>query len=68
MATCLNYVNFCYFNVADADPAAETGVSHQPKTHQIPLAFDTIEGNHDALTIFGTDCGTIDRTCTRDYV
>ena len=64
----LNQVIFRYFNVAGADPEAETGEFHQPETHLIPLILDAIDGKRDSLTIFGTDYDTPDGTCIRDYV
>lgn len=64
----LRHVIFRYFNVAGADPEAEVGEFHQPETHLIPLMLDAIEGNRDALAIFGTDYDTPDGTCIRDYV
>ena len=59
---------FRYFNVAGADPDGETGEQHVPETHLIPLILDAAQGKRDALTIFGTDWPTPDRTCLRDYV
>lgn len=64
----LNSVIFRYFNVAGADPEAEVGEFHQPETHLIPLMLQAIKGERDALTVFGTDYGTPDGTCIRDYV
>ncbi|MGR3761199.1 UDP-glucose 4-epimerase GalE [Roseobacteraceae bacterium NS-SX3] len=64
----LNAVIFRYFNVAGADPEAEVGEFHRPETHLVPLVLDAIDGKRDALTIFGTDYGTPDGTCIRDYV
>ena len=64
----LKYVIFRYFNVAGADPDSEVGEFHDPETHLIPLILDAINGERDAITIFGTDYGTPDGTCIRDYV
>ena len=64
----LKHVIFRYFNVAGADPDAEVGEFHQPETHLIPLILDAVDGKRGALTIFGTDYGTRDGTCVRDYV
>lgn len=64
----LKNVIFRYFNVAGADPEGEVGEFHQPETHLVPLMLDAIDGKRDALTIFGTDYGTPDGTCIRDYV
>ena len=64
----LNSVIFRYFNVAGADPDGEIGEFHQPETHLVPLILQAIDGQRDALTIFGTDYETPDGTCIRDYV
>ena len=64
----LQSVIFRYFNVAGADPEGEVGELHRPETHLIPLMLDAIDGQRDALTIFGTDYDTPDGTCIRDYV
>ena len=64
----LNYAIFRYFNVAGADPEGDVGEFHQPETHLIPLILDAIDGKRDNITIFGTDYGTPDGTCIRDYV
>lgn len=64
----LKSVIFRYFNVAGADPEGEIGEFHQPETHLVPLILQAIDGQRDALTIFGTDYETPDGTCIRDYV
>ena len=64
----LQYVIFRYFNVAGADPDSEVGEFHDPETHLIPLILGAINGERDAITIFGTDYDTPDGTCIRDYV
>lgn len=64
----LQHVIFRYFNVAGADPDGEIGEFHHPETHLIPLILQAIDGQRDALTIFGTDYDTPDGTCIRDYV
>ena len=64
----LRHVIFRYFNVAGADPEGEVGEHHRPETHLIPIMLEAIDGQRDALTIFGTDYETPDGTCIRDYV
>lgn len=64
----MQHVIFRYFNVAGADPDGEIGEFHQPETHLIPLILQAIDGQRDALTVFGTDYDTPDGTCIRDYV
>ena len=64
----LRPVIFRYFNVAGADPEAETGESHDPETHLVPLMLQAIAGRRPALTIHGTDYATPDGTAIRDYV
>ena len=57
-----------YFNAAGADLNNETGESHDPETHLIPLVLDAASGRRPAVTIFGTDYPTPDGTCIRDYI
>lgn len=57
-----------YFNAAGADPDGETGETHEPETHLIPLALDAMLGRRGPLTIYGEDYATPDGTCLRDYV
>lgn len=64
----LRSVIFRYFNVAGADPEGEVGERHEPETHLIPLMLDAVAGKRGALTVFGSDYGTRDGTCVRDYV
>lgn len=64
----LNHVIFRYFNVAGADPEGEVGEQHRPETHLIPLLLDAVDGRRAALTLHGSDYGTRDGTCLRDYV
>jgi len=64
----MKYVSLRYFNAAGADPAAEIGEDHDPETHLIPLVLDVALGKRDNLDIFGTDYGTSDGTCIRDYI
>lgn len=57
-----------YFNAAGADPDNETGESHDPETHLIPLVLDAASGRRPHVTIFGGDYDTPDGTCIRDYI
>jgi UDP-glucose 4-epimerase len=45
-----------------------TGQSGQTPTHLIKVAAQTMLGEQDRLSIFGTDYPTPDGTCIRDYV
>jgi UDP-glucose 4-epimerase len=64
----LKYMSLRYFNAAGADPDAEVGEDHDPETHLIPLVLDVAAGKRKAIKIFGTDYGTPDGTCIRDYI
>ena len=64
----LAHVVFRYFNAAGADPDREIGEDHRPETHLIPLVLDAASGRRDQITVFGTDYGTPDGTCIRDYI
>ena len=64
----LRSVCFRYFNAAGAHPDGSIGESHDPETHLIPSALEVILGRRSGFKVFGTDFGTRDGTCTRDYV
>ncbi len=57
-----------YFNVAGSDPTGRVGEDHRPETHLIPICLEVALGQRTALTVFGEDWPTPDRTCIRDYV
>lgn len=64
----LRYVALRYFNVAGADPLKRIGQRYRNATHLITLALKTALGQRESLDIFGTDYGTPDGTCIRDYI
>lgn len=57
-----------YFNVAGSDRTGLIGEHHEPETHLIPVILQTILGQRESITVFGTDYPTPDGTCIRDYV
>jgi UDP-glucose 4-epimerase len=57
-----------YFNAAGADPDGRLGEDHRPETHLIPLVIDAALGRRPDIAVFGTDYGTPDGTCIRDYI
>ncbi len=57
-----------YFNVAGSDRTGTIGEHHEPETHLIPVILNTILGQRESLTVFGTDYPTPDGTCIRDYI
>jgi UDP-glucose 4-epimerase len=64
----LRSIAFRYFNAAGADPEGEIGEWHEPETHLIPLVLDVATGRREFVQIYGTDYGTPDGTCIRDYI
>lgn len=64
----LRFVSFRYFNAAGADEAGGVGEMHSPETHLIPCAFEAMDGEREALEIYGRDYRTRDGTCIRDYI
>lgn len=64
----LRSIGLRYFNAAGSDPDGEIGENHDPETHLIPLVLQAALGTRPDVTIFGTDHGTPDGTCIRDYV
>ena len=57
-----------YFNAAGADLEGRIGERHQPETHAIPLALQTVLGLRGPFHIFGEDYDTPDGTAIRDYI
>ncbi len=57
-----------YFNAAGAHPSVPIGEDHNPETHLIPLVLQVALGQREAISVFGTDYGTADGTCIRDYI
>lgn len=64
----LRSIGLRYFNAAGSDPDGEIGENHDPETHLIPLVLQAALGTRPDITVFGTDHGTPDGTCIRDYV
>lgn len=64
----LHSIALRYFNACGADPEGELGERHEPETHLIPLALQTVAGKRGALSVFGRNYDTPDGTCIRDYV
>ena len=66
--TPLRYVALRYFNVAGADPGGRIGQSTPAATHLIKVACEHVVGKRKQVAIYGTDYGTPDGTCVRDYI
>ena len=64
----LSFAAFRYFNASGAAEDGTIGEDHDPETHLIPVAIQTLLGQRDHLKIFGTDYPTPDGTCLRDYI
>lgn len=64
----ISSVRLRYFNAAGADEDGELGECHEPETHLIPLILQAASGRRDSIKVFGTDYGTADGTCVRDYI
>lgn len=64
----LSWVSLRYFNAAGCDPEMEVGERHDPETHLIPRALQTLFEPASKIDIFGDDYPTPDGTCIRDYV
>ena len=64
----LRSISLRYFNAAGADPEGETGESHDPETHLIPLVLDAAAGKRPNIAVYGSDYDTPDGTCIRDYI
>ena len=57
-----------YFNASGAHPKGDLGDSHLEQTHLGTMCIKAALGEIPELKIFGTDWGTADGTCTRDYI
>lgn len=65
----LRYCVLRYFNAAGADPDGELGENHDPETHLIPLAINSMVGcDRQEIVIYGGDYDTADGSSIRDYV
>lgn len=62
----LRYASLRYFNVAGATD--RLGEAHDPESHLIPLVLQVASGKRPSISIFGTEHGTPDGTCIRDYI
>lgn len=67
-ATGLRYAALRYFNAAGADPDGELSENHDPETHLIPLALESVMGLRPEFVVYGEDYDTADGTCVRDFV
>jgi UDP-glucose 4-epimerase len=63
-----SFVALRYFNVAGAAADGSLGEDHDPEPHLIPALLQTVLGQREKATVFGTDYPTPDGTCIRDYV
>jgi len=63
----INYVVLRYFNACGASLTGEMGEKHDPETHLIPVALQSLI-NQQEFSIFGSDYNTKDGTCVRDYI
>ena len=73
MAYGIRSVRLRYFNAAGADTKARIGEWHEPETHLIPNILKAAKpktGKEEQKTsqLYGTDYGTRDGTCVRDYI
>jgi UDP-glucose 4-epimerase len=64
----LDAVILRYFNVAGADPQLRVGQSTKGATHLIKVAVETALRKRAGMEVYGTDYGTPDGTCIRDYI
>jgi UDP-glucose 4-epimerase len=57
-----------YFNAAGASADGAHGEHHDPESHLIPIALQTVLGARSGLVVYGGDFPTPDGSCVRDYV
>lgn len=63
----INFVALRYFNAAGASLDGTLGEGHNPETHIIPVAIDSLLNNKE-FPMYGTDYDTNDGTAIRDYI
>lgn len=63
----INFVALRYFNAAGASLDGTLGEGHNPETHIIPVAIDSLLNNKE-FPMYGTDYRTDDGTAVRDYI
>ncbi|MEO5668437.1 MAG: UDP-glucose 4-epimerase GalE [Bdellovibrionota bacterium] len=66
--TKMNYVSLRYFNVAGAHVPGGLGQATPRATQLIKVAAEVACGKRDKLLVYGSDYGTRDGTCIRDYI
>ncbi|MBK0393322.1 UDP-glucose 4-epimerase GalE [Ramlibacter algicola] len=57
-----------YFNAAGAHPDGSIGERHEPETHLIPLVLQVASGRREFISRYGSNHGTPDGSCIRDYI
>ena len=57
-----------YFNASGGSSDGKIGEDHNPETHLIPRVMMAVTGEIETLEVYGTDYGTPDGTCIRDYI
>ncbi|MCW5963069.1 MAG: UDP-glucose 4-epimerase GalE [Bryobacterales bacterium] len=62
----MRFVGLRYFNASGATKLR--GEHHRPETHLIPLVLFTALGLRESISVFGSDYGTHDGSCVRDYI
>lgn len=63
----IDYVVLRYFNACGASLDGNIGERHDPETHIIPVALQSLLHDKE-FAIYGTDYNTPDGTCVRDYI
>ena len=63
----INFISLRYFNVSGSDFLNKIGEAHNPETHIIPLALESIK-QKNIFKIYGNDYNTKDGTCIRDFI
>ncbi|MBX2989428.1 MAG: UDP-glucose 4-epimerase GalE [Bdellovibrionaceae bacterium] len=62
------FVSLRYFNVAGATEDLSVGQRTKNATHLVKVASEAATGKRGGMSVFGTDYGTPDGTCVRDYI
>ena len=63
----LRYCTFRFFCAAGDSKDCSIVEAHNPETHLIPVMVKAAI-NNKPFSVFGTDCGTRDGSCIRDFI
>jgi len=64
----IRFASLRYFNAAGYDIDGEINGLEREPNNLIPIVVETIMGKREEVVVFGSDYGTADGSCIRDYI